>query len=96
MKIFINLATAFFAVMTVWLIYSAQFNPQDGRLQIDNMRTAVSDYDKTNQQMRLENNELSTLISEIKQDPKRMEELARESFLMIKPGEVFVHPLTDE
>ena len=96
MKIFINLATAFFAVMTVWLIYSAQFNPQDGRLQIDNMRAAVSDYDKTNQQMRLENNELSTLISEIKQDPKRMEELARESFLMIKPGEVFVHPLTDE
>ena len=96
MKIFINLATAFFAVMTVWLIYSAQFNPQDGRLQIDNMRAAVSDYDKTNQQMRLENNELSTLISEIKQDPKRMEELARESFLMIKPGEVFVHPLADE
>ena len=96
MKIFINLATAFFAVMTVWLIYSAQFNPQDGRLQIDNMRAAVSNYDKTNQQMRLENNELSTLISEIKQDPKRMEELARESFLMIKPGEVFVHPLTDE
>ena len=96
MKIFINLATAFFAVMTVWLIYSAQFNPQDGRLQINNMRAAVSDYDKTNQQMRLENNELSTLISEIKQDPKRMEELARESFLMIKPGEVFVHPLTDE
>ncbi|MGU9951682.1 MAG: FtsB family cell division protein [Gammaproteobacteria bacterium WSBS_2016_MAG_OTU1] len=94
MKTFIKsyLPSFVFFLSGIWLWYSTVYDVQDGKRRAGEIQRNIFAHQKQNEVMALEIEELRTLVVEIKNNPQRMEELARRHLQMIKPGEVFILP----
>ena len=84
-------AAAIFTVGGLWLLYSAA-DPRDGTARVAELREKVEESQRDNAHMALEIEETRVLIDDVKNNPLRLEEVARHRLQMIKPGEVLVLP----
>lgn len=85
-------AAAVFAAGGLWLLYSAVADPRDGAARVVELREKVEESRRNNAHMALEIEETRVLINAVKNNPLRLEEVARHRLQMIKPGEVLVLP----
>ena len=74
-----------------WLQYSAHFG-YDGRAKAESLSTEIAQMRSRNGRLSAENDRLRTRGMELKTDPARSEELARNWLMMIKPGEILFLP----
>ena len=84
------------AACGAWLWYSAAFDPSDGARRAAAIGRDIALYQKQNALAALEIEELRTRTTAAKEDPSRMEALARLRLQMIKSGEIFVMPTEEE
>ncbi|MDM5148125.1 septum formation initiator family protein [Candidatus Persebacteraceae bacterium Df01] len=81
-----------FVLLGSWLWYSAYYDPNDGWSRVKTMQAEVRTYENKSTRMKISNRELGVLVNETKKNPQRMEEIARNRLLMVKPGEIFIVP----
>ena len=77
-----------------WLQYSAHFG-YDGRLKARALAAEVGEMRERNARLRVENRRLRVRAEELKSDPARAEDLARNWLMMIRPGEVLFLPVEE-
>ena len=78
-----------------WLQYSAHFG-YDGRVKSGSLSAEIAAMRGRNDRLSAENERLRTRARELKTDPARAEELARNWLMMTKPGEVLFLPAERE
>ena len=78
-----------------WLQYSAHFG-YDGRMKSGSLSAEIAAMRGRNDRLSAENERLRTRARELKTDPARAEELARNWLMMTKPGEVLFLPAERE
>ena len=83
--------TAAALVAAGWLQYSAHFG-YDGRVKASSLSAEIARARGQNDRLSAENDRLLALGDELKTDPARSEELARNWLMMIKPGEILFLP----
>ena len=89
------LLTAAALAVAGWLQYSAHFG-YDGRLKAESLAQEIGEIHARNGRLEAENDRLRTRAEELKTDPSRMEDLARNWLMMTKPGEVLFLPAGEE
>jgi cell division protein FtsB len=87
-----RLATGAVAVLAAWLFVHVMFGA-NGMVVYRSKRTEYKDLQKEIGQLKKENDEYTSQISQLRTDPRRIEKEAREQFHYIRPGEVvYVSP----
>ena len=88
------LLTALALVAAGWLQYSAHFG-YDGRLKARALSAEIGEMRERNGRLRAENKRLRARAEELKNDPARAEDLARNWLMMIRQGEVLFLPVEE-
>lgn len=78
-----------------WLQYSAHFG-YDGRQKAESLSAEIAEMRGRNDRLSAENERLRARARELKTDPARAEELARNWLMMTKPGEILFLPAERE
>ena len=85
----------FALVAAGWLQYDGRFG-YDGRQKAVALRGEVGALRERNERLAAENDRLRLRADELKNDPARAEELARNWLMMIRPGETLFLPADSE
>lgn len=86
------LLSLLFAAGGAWFVYSAAADPRDGAARTAKLKQDIQKHRDQNARLSLENEEMRALLQKTKDNPARMEELARRRLQLVKPGEIFVLP----